>query len=95
MMDMKDKGFTVEQIDNMCTSYKVHDGTVNAMGQVAQTLAQTLTNKPATGNFNSQVQAGATTCSTQFGTCPLMKPGTSGAPCVCFSPVGQIPGVMQ
>jgi hypothetical protein len=37
----------------------------------------------------------ATTCSTQYGVCPLMQPGVSGAPCVCQSWYGQFPGVMR
>ncbi len=95
MVDMKDKGFTVDQIDNMCTSYKVPDETVNAMSQMAQTLTQTLTKTPVAQNSNSRAQTGATTCSTQYGSCPLMQPGSSGAPCACFTPNGAIPGVMR
>lgn len=37
----------------------------------------------------------ATTCATQWGSCPLSQPGQPGAGCWCPSPYGPIPGVAQ
>jgi hypothetical protein len=99
---MKNGGFSMEEINNACTSYKVSEDIVKAAAQVAQSE---LTKKYQNGNQTTASQSpyqqhysgngSATTCVTQYVQCPLMQRGTSGAPCECYTMFGQIPGVMQ
>jgi hypothetical protein len=94
-IDMKQGGLSMEEINTACTSYKISEEFVNAAAEVAKTE---LTKKSQNGNQTVQQHysvAGATACVTQYGQCPLMQPGTSGAQCVCYSMLGQIPGVMR
>ena len=100
-VEMKNGGFSMEEINNACTSYKVSEDIVKAAAQVAQTELtkkyqngnQTASQNPYQQNYSGR--GSATTCVTQYGQCPLMQPGTSGASCVCYSMFGQIPGVMR
>ncbi len=89
MVKMKEGGFSMEDINRTCVSYKLSDEVVQATGQLLQSeLARQF---PKRG----QPVAVASTCTTQLGQCPLMQPGASGEPCSCPSWYGQIPGVMR
>ena len=96
MVKMKEGGFSAEDINRTCTSYKVSDEFMQEAGKI---LRQELdrryqnVNRPA-GNSVASTSS-ATTCATQIGACPLMQPGVAGAPCVCNSWYGQFPGVMR
>ena len=102
-IEMKQGGFSTDEINSACTSYRISDDFIKAAAQVAQTE---LTKKYQNGNQSAApasptpyqqnyATAGATTCATQHGQCPLMQPGTSGASCVCYTMYGPIPGVMR
>jgi hypothetical protein len=101
-IDMKEGGLSIEEINSACTSYKLSEDFVKAAAQVAQAE---LTKRSQNGNQTAAYQnpyqqsdsgtGTATTCVTQYGQCPLMQPGASGASCVCRSMFGQIPGVMH
>ncbi|MEK6801840.1 MAG: hypothetical protein AABZ34_04135 [Nitrospirota bacterium] len=106
MIEMKGSGFSVDEINNMCTSYKIQDQAPQAINQALQNeIEKNLQDgKRATPNaaqHSSQpspyqvVQGEGTTCATQVGLCPLMQPGYRGAPCVCRSRYGQFPGVVR
>lgn len=106
MINMKERGFGVDEINNLCTSYKIQEEAVQAMSQALESeLAKTGQggNQPAPAAAPSSwsspsyrvVQGQATTCATQAGSCRLMQPGLNRAPCVCYTPYGQIPGVVR
>jgi hypothetical protein len=111
MVKMKDGGFSAEDINRACTSYKISDAVIEATGKIIEgELNRRYQNgngpaadgdqpsyQPAVpGTANSVASTSvATTCATQRGVCPLMQPGVSGAPCVCYSFYGQFPGVMR
>lgn len=106
MIAMKEGGFGVDEINNLCTSYKISEETVQAMSQTLQSeLARNRQNgsqpTPAAQPSSIQappyrvVQGQGSTCATQAGSCRLMQPGLTGAPCVCYTPYGQIPGVVR
>lgn len=105
-IEMKESGFSIDEITNVCTSYKIPDEAFKVMEQVLQTeleknLQDGKRSTPAAAQDSYQppsyrvVQGQAATCATQVGVCPLMQPGYSGAPCVCHTLYGQIPGVMR
>jgi len=105
-IDMKQGGFSTDEINSHCTSYKISDEFVKTAAQVVQSE---FTKKHQNGNqsappaalnsyqqsYNNYNSASAATCATQMGTCPLMQPGSNGAPCVCYTMYGQVPGVMR
>lgn len=106
MINMKERGFGVDEISNLCTSYKISEEAVQAMSQTLQSeLARTRQGgsqpTPAAPPSSYQappyrvVQGQGSTCATQAGSCRLMQPGPNGAPCVCYTPYGQIPGVVR
>ena len=111
MVKMKEGGFSAEDINRTCTSYKVSDEFMQEAGKI---LRQELDRRYQNGNqpagdgertsYQQAVRRAAspvpstsvaTTCATQIGACPLMQPGVTGAPCVCNSWYGQFPGVMR
>lgn len=100
MVKMKDGGFSVEDINRTCTSYKISDKFMEeAGGIIRQELDRRYPNGhqpavPRTANSVASTSV-ATTCATQGGVCPLIQPGVTGAPCVCNSWYGQFPGVMR
>lgn len=100
---MKQGGFSTDEINSHCTSYKISEEFVKTAAQVVQ---YELTKKNQNGNQsvapvsqNSYQQnyqsAGAATCATQYGQCPLMQLGLTEPKCVCYTMYGQIPGVMR
>ncbi|WHZ16963.1 MAG: hypothetical protein OJF52_003814 [Nitrospira sp.] len=106
MITMKERGFGVDEISNLCTSYKISEEAVQAMSQTLQ--SQLVKNRqgvsqptPAAAPDSYQpasywsVRGQGSTCATQVGQCRLMQPGPNGAPCVCYTPYGQIPGVVR
>lgn len=103
MIEMRQGGFSSDEISSHCTSYKVSDEFIKTAGQVIQSeLAKTnqIGNQsaaPVAQNSSQQHynSASAASCATQYGQCPLMQPGTIGDPCVCSNMYGQIPGVMR
>jgi hypothetical protein len=103
MIGMKQGGFSSDEIKNHCASYKISDEFVRTAAQVIQSE---LTKNMQDGNQSAALaaqnssqqhynRAGAVSCATQYGQCPLMQPGTDGSPCVCYTMYGQIPGVMR
>jgi hypothetical protein len=95
MIELRQGGFSSDDINTHCMSYKISDEFVKTAAQVVQSE---LSNKYQGGNQFSapaSYSAGAATCTTQYGECPMMQPGTNGAPCVCQTTYGQIPGVMR
>jgi hypothetical protein len=106
MITMKERGFGVDEINNLCTSYKISEEAVQAMSQTLQSeLAKTRQggnqSTPAATPSSWQppsyrvVQGQAATCATQAGSCRLMQPSNSGLSCTCYTPYGQIPGVTR
>ena len=106
MINMKERGFGVDEINSLCTSYKISEEAVQALSQTLQ--SQLVKNRqggsqptPAAAPSSYQappyrvVQGQGITCATQAGSCRLMQPGPNGAPCVCYTPYGQIPGVVR
>lgn len=102
-IELKQGGFSTDEINGHCTSYKISEEFLKTAAQVVQSE---LTKKSQNGNQsvapvaqNSYQQnyqrANAATCATQYGQCPLMQPGNNGAQCVCYTMYGQIPGVMR
>ena len=102
-IELKQGGFSMDEINNHCTSYKISEEFLKTAAQVVQSE---FTKKNQTGNqsttpvsqssYQQNYQgAGAATCATQYGQCPLMQPGTNGSQCVCYTMYGQIPGVMR
>jgi hypothetical protein len=102
-IEMRQGGFSSEEIKSHCTSYKISDEFVKTAAQVIQselTKNNQGGNQPAASAVQNSSQqhyhsASAASCATQYGQCPLMQPGTNGAPCVCYTMYGQIPGVMR
>lgn len=111
MVKMKEGGFSAEDINRACMSYKVSDGFMQEAGKI---IRKELDRRYLNGNQptgdgdqtsylpavprteNSVASTSvATTCATQRGVCPLMQPGARGAPCVCYSLYGQFPGVIR
>ena len=103
MIGMKQGGFSSDEIKSHCASYKISDEFVKTAAQVIQselTKNNQDRNQSAAPAAQSSSQqhynsAGAASCATQYGQCPLMQPGTNGAPCVCYTMYGQISGVMR
>ncbi|MBV6468345.1 MAG: hypothetical protein NBKEAIPA_00209 [Nitrospirae bacterium] len=106
MIGMKEKGFAVDEINSLCTTYKLQDEAIQAMSQALQSEfaksrqggAQTT---PVTAANAAQAHSPggwapqAATCTTQVGTCRLIQPVDRGLDCTCFTLYGQIPGVTQ
>ncbi|WHZ23954.1 MAG: hypothetical protein OJF47_003066 [Nitrospira sp.] len=106
MINMKEQGFGVDEISNLCTSYKISEEAVQALSQTMQSQLQ---KNRQNGSQSMQavapssyqapsswaVQSHGSFCATQAGSCRLMQPGPNGAPCVCNTPYGQIPGVVR
>ena len=111
MVKMKAGGFSAEDIDRACMSYKVSDVFMQEAGKlIRKELDRRYQNgnqPPADGDRTSYQQGVprtansvastnvATTCATQRGVCPLMQSGARGAPCACYTLYGQFPGVMR
>lgn len=103
MIEMRQGGFSSDEINTHCMSYKISDEVIKTAAQAVQSELnkkdQNGNQSAASASQNSYQQyyssAGAATCATQYGQCPLMQPGTNGAPCVCYTMYGQIPGVMR
>jgi len=103
MIEMRQGGFSSDEINSHCMSYKISEEFVKTAAQVVQSgLDKKYQNgkqasAPASQNtYQSHYSnTGATTCTTQYGQCPLMQLGTHGSPCVCQTMYGEIPGVMR
>ncbi len=100
MIAMKEKGFSVVEIDNMCTSYKVKEESIQAVADVVKAMAANAKDKskPAgSGNANAAAFSNNTAayCTTQFGSCQLGTRASVGLACQCQTPFGAIPGVTQ
>lgn len=103
MIQMRQGGFSSDEINTHCMSYKISEEVVKTAAQAVQSE---LSKKYQNGNQSSAPvspnsyqphysSAVAATCTTQYIQCPLMQLGTVGAPCVCYTMNGQIPGVMR
>lgn len=106
MIDMKEKGFGVDEINNLCITYKIQEEAVQAMSQTLQSeLAKTRQGgnqstpvvAPSSWQPSSYrvVQGQAATCVTQVGSCRLIQPGDSGVLCTCYTTYGQFQGVTR
>lgn len=102
MIELRQGGFSSGEINTHCMSYKISDEVVKTAAQAVQSELnkkyQNGNRSSASASQNSYQQhysSAAATCATQYGQCPLMQPGTNGAPCVCNAMNGQIPGVMR
>ncbi|MEK9139435.1 MAG: hypothetical protein AAB308_00145 [Nitrospirota bacterium] len=103
MIAMKEKGFTVDDIDNMCTAYKVKEESIKAVADVMKVMAtnpKDRSKQDGSGEQQSSVQGGealssAAYCTTQYGSCPLGTRVPAGLECQCRTPYGSIPGVTQ
>ncbi len=106
MIGMKDKGFSVDQINNLCTTYKFQEEAVQAVSQVLQKdpaktpqqEAQATQVAAPNGVHTRSVgrwSAPALSCATQAGACRLGQPAERGLSCTCATLFGNIPGVTQ
>lgn len=108
MITMREKGFSVDDIDNMCTAYKVKEESVKAVADVMKAIAtnpRDRSNLDASGGGNQRSHGGAFTsafsnngaayCGTQYGSCPLGTSASVGLPCQCHTFYGPIPGITQ
>ncbi|OQW35217.1 MAG: hypothetical protein A4E19_16730 [Nitrospira sp. SG-bin1] len=100
MIAMKEKGFSVDDIDNMCTSYKVKEESFQAVADVMKAMAanpKDQSNPAGSGPANAAAfsNAGAAYCTTQYGSCPLGTRAAAGLMCQCQTVYGPIPGVTQ
>jgi len=100
MITMKEKGFSVDQIDHMCTAYKVKEESVQAVTDFMKAVATNATAKSAqteSRNVNASAfsNSGAVHCTTQYGSCPLGTRAPAGMMCQCQTVYGLIPGVTQ
>lgn len=106
MIGMKEKGFAVDEISNLCTTYKLQEEAVQAVSQVMQkdlaksTQEEVRATPVAAGNAVqarsvSGLSASALTCVTQAGTCRLKQPAARGMACTCFTLFGKVPGATQ
>jgi len=106
MITMKERGFGTDEINRLCTSYKISEEAVQALSQTVQSQLQKTRQDgsqptPVPAPDPSQppsywsVRSQGSTCATQVGQCRLMQPGPNGVPCVCYTPYGQVPGVVR
>jgi len=101
MITMKEKGFSADQINDMCTAYKVKEESVQAVADFMKTMATNATARSAqAGSRNANASAfstnsGAANCMTQYGSCPLGTRAPAGLMCQCQTVYGLIPGVTQ
>lgn len=100
MITMKEKGFSVDQIGNMCTTYKVKEESVQAVADFMKAMATNATAQPAqAGSRNANASAfsnsGAAHCTTQYGSCSHGTRAPAGLMCQCQTAYGLIPGVTQ
>ena len=106
MIGMKEKGFAVDEISNLCTTYKLQEEAVQAVSQVMQmdlakspqeevretpVAAANAVNTRSVGRWSAQ----ALSCATQAGACRLKQPAERGMACTCSTLFGKIPGVTQ
>ena len=106
MIGMKEKGFSVDQINNLCTTYKFQEEAVQAVSKVfqkevakpPQEEAQATPVAAANGVHTRSVgrwSAPAMSCATQAGACRLPQPAERGLACTCPTLFGHVAGVTQ
>jgi len=106
MIGMKEKGFSVDQINNLCTTYKFQEEAVQAVSKVfekdpaksPQQEAQATPVAAPNGVHTRSVgrwSAPAMSCATQAGACRLTQPADRGLACTCPTIFGHVAGVTQ
>ena len=101
MANMKEKGFTVEQISSMCTSVS-YKGQEELWKSLSQAMQQNLKEQgqsnmtPTPPAPVPQQPVAAYTCATQWGGgCRLYQPTYAGNQCYCQGPLGNLPGIAR